>query len=352
MVPFPIHPAAATSNCLPAAAGTVPRVSLTQVASEAVQRAAWKHAQQWRRWRGRWRRWRRDSEWAGRNRWLRRCDHQHAASRPVDERPTGLDDERVSIRLHLQRKWIDHVLNDASCEHGMQLNGLMTLSLTEGVDVMRIRSLVVTMLVAGYVCSPVFAGQLPTLAPFPTVAQIDAAIRAESTVMRREDVLSARTPTYEQVAAQIENFGSEVRYWHGSWWVHVQALREDEHVVKSPRATKNGQQYFSELFVPHDKERLRTLEADKQLLHQQQQILDLVESKFGVPTRSAMHSPLPVKRGQPWTSGASSRGTRQGRAALLDQTETERSSSASPLFMVSQRAQLLTTSFLDARSQR
>ena len=164
---------------------------------------------------------------------------------------------------------------------------------------MRIRSSVVTMLVAGFVCSPVFAGQLPTLAPFPTVAQIDAAIRAESTVMRREDVLSARTPTYEQVAAQIENLGSEVRYWHGSWWVHVQALREDEHVVKSPRATKSGRQYFAEVFVPHDKERLRILEADKQLLHQQQQMLDLVESKFGVPTRSAMHSPLPAKRGQP-----------------------------------------------------
>lgn len=120
----------------------------------------------------------------------------------------------------------------------------------------------------------------PSLAPFPTVEQLTDAIRAESAIMRSEDVESARGPSQAQWSQQSDVLDSEWRYWLGAYEVAKSDRKTYEQVLASPSLTNDGRK-FAQAQLTEARKKCDLLLADRELLREQRQMIISATNKIG-----------------------------------------------------------------------
>lgn len=111
-----------------------------------------------------------------------------------------------------------------------------------------------------------------SLAPFPTVAQLTAAIRANTAAMKKQDFGSRKLST-PQAIDQAETIDREWHYWYGAWEIAKQERDADQRSIKADPSllTAIGRE-TAEAVLTQDREECDQLLADRELIREQQNL--------------------------------------------------------------------------------
>lgn len=120
-----------------------------------------------------------------------------------------------------------------------------------------------------------FAQGAPTLAPFPTVEQLIAAIHAQTVVIENRDYSRAPKLSLEEREDQMDMLGREYSYWWGAWEIAKFTRDMDEESLKArPSLLTEGARTLTESDLSTWKRKCDLLLAAREELREQRRLIN------------------------------------------------------------------------------